>query len=70
MLAIANAQLPVASFLIQHGFDSTITHSSRGWNLLFFAIGTKKKEVVQFCLDLGLSPCFRTTVGIQKKSYV
>lgn len=64
MLAIANSQLSVASFLIEHGFDSTVTLSSRGWNLLFFAIGTKKKEVVQYCLDLGLSPCFRAMVGI------
>lgn len=65
MLSIANSQLNVASFLLQHGFKSTtILPPPRGWSLLYFAIGTKNKDVVQFCLDQSLSPCFHASVVV------
>lgn len=63
MLAITGNRLNIAQLLIRNGFDPFVTiPAPRGWNLLYFAVATKELATVQFCLDLGLSPCKRVTV--------
>ena len=65
MLAISNSQLEAANLLLQNGFSPfTTLPLPRGWSLLFFAVASKNPATVQFCLDLGLSPCFRASVGV------
>ena len=68
MLAVSNSQLEVATMLLQNGFSPFATLPlPRGWSLLFFAAASKNPATVQFCLNLGLSPCFRASVGVASK---
>ena len=63
MIATIADKLDTVKFLSSHGVNIDYqTPSPQCWNALFYAIANKRKEIAEYCMLCGLSPCQRNAV--------
>ena len=63
MIAIIADKLDIVKVLKEQGMDMDYqTPSPQYWNALFYAVANKRKDIAEYCMLCGLSPCQRNSV--------